>query len=172
MAARRSAITAVMVAAVVRRRIKKGYWVFCGFTLGGKVLGRLKYLCFIPDMSSELFRALTGAATLICSVVAAVCDRQVSLTHICGTVLLYPCWEKTDGVRRMLLQRLWYRRAPLWCEVNSALEGDAGSELAAVRGSACTELWTTRKSSLQSNRKRCWSTALQKLLLQYFTAEA
>ena len=53
-----------MVAAVVRRRIKKGYWVFCGFTLGGKVLGRLKYLCFIPDMSSELFRALTSAATV------------------------------------------------------------------------------------------------------------
>jgi len=64
MAARRNAITAVMVAAVVRRRIKKGYWVFCGFTLGGKVLGRLKYLCFIPDMSSELFRALTSAATV------------------------------------------------------------------------------------------------------------
>jgi len=63
MAARRNAISAVMVAAVVRRRIKKGYWVFCGFTLGGKVLGRLKYLCFIPDMSSELFRALTSAAT-------------------------------------------------------------------------------------------------------------
>ena len=51
------------VAAVVRRRIKKCYWVFCGFTLGGKVLGRLKYLCLIPDMSSELFRALTSAAT-------------------------------------------------------------------------------------------------------------
>jgi len=63
MAARRNAIIAVMVAAVVRRRIKKGYWVFCGFTLGGKVLGTLKYLCFIPDMSSELFRALTSAAT-------------------------------------------------------------------------------------------------------------
>jgi len=30
---------------------------------GGKVLGTLKYLCFIPDMSSELFRALTRAAT-------------------------------------------------------------------------------------------------------------
>ena len=53
-----------MVAAVVRRRIKKCYWVFCGFTLGGKVLGTLKYLCFIPDMSSELFRALMSAATV------------------------------------------------------------------------------------------------------------
>ena len=63
MVARQNAITAVIVAAVVRRRIKKCYWVFCGFTLGGKVLGTLKYLRFIPDMSSELFRALTSAAT-------------------------------------------------------------------------------------------------------------
>jgi len=39
MAARRNAITAVMVAAVVRRRIKKGYWIFCGFTLGWQGAG-------------------------------------------------------------------------------------------------------------------------------------
>jgi len=31
--------------------------------------------------------------------------------------------------------------APLWGAVNSALEGDAGSEPAAMRGSACTRLW-------------------------------
>ena len=45
-------------------------------------------------------RALTGAATLICSAVAAVCDRQVSSSHICGAVLLHACWRKTDSVRR------------------------------------------------------------------------
>ena len=27
-------------------------------------------------------------------------DRQVSLARICRTVLLHPCWEKTDGVRK------------------------------------------------------------------------
>ena len=31
--------------------------------VGSQVLGTLKYLCFIPDMSSELFRALTSAPT-------------------------------------------------------------------------------------------------------------
>ena len=45
-------------------------------------------------------RALTGAATLICSAVAAVCDRPVSSSHICGAVLLHACWRKTDGVCR------------------------------------------------------------------------
>ena len=32
--------------------------------VGSQVLGTLKYLCFIPEMSSELFRALTSAATV------------------------------------------------------------------------------------------------------------
>jgi len=56
--------------------------------------------------------------------------------------------------------------------VNPALEGDASSKPTPPRGPACTKPWPTWKSSLQSNRKRCWSTALQKLLLQSFTAEA
>ena len=54
---------------------------------------------------------------------------------------------------------------------NPALEGDAPSKPTPQHGPACTELWTTRKSSLQPNRKRCWSTALQKFLLQSFTVE-
>ena len=54
---------------------------------------------------------------------------------------------------------------------NPALEGDASSKPTPQRGPACTKLWLTWKSSLQPNRKRCWSTALQKLLLQSFTAE-
>ena len=37
---------------------------------------------------NPVLRALTGAATLTCSAVAAVCDRQVLLAHICGTVFL------------------------------------------------------------------------------------
>ena len=45
------------------------------------------------------------------------------------------------------------------------------SEPATQRGSACTKLGTTWKSSLQPKQKRCWSTALQKLLLQSFTVE-
>ena len=52
------------------------------------------------------------------------------------------------------------------------MEGDASSKPTAQRGPACTKLWPTWKSSLQPNRKRCWSTALQKLLLQSFTVEA
>ena len=55
---------------------------------------------------------------------------------------------------------------------NPALEGDASSKPTAQRGPACTKLWPTWKSSLQPSRKRCWSTALQKLLLQSFTVEA
>ena len=38
-------------------------------------------------------------------------------------------------------------------------------------GSACTKLWPTCKSSLQPNQKRCWSTALQKPLVEFFAAE-
>ena len=58
-----------------------------------------------------VFRTLTGAATLTCSAVAAVCDRQVLLARICRTVLLHPCGGKTAGVHRTPLQKLWYRRA-------------------------------------------------------------
>jgi len=105
--------------------------------------------------------------TDICSAVAAVCDRRVQLPRICRNVLPQRMLGKNRRRSQNAATKAVDWRAPLWCEVNSALEGDAGSELAAVRGSACTELWTTRKSSLQSNRKRCWSTALQNVLYQH-----
>jgi len=99
---------------------------------------------------NPVFCARTGAATPTCNAVAAVCDRQVRLRWICRTVLLHPGLGKTDGVRRTPLQKLW----PGACHSG--------------RG---TKPWPTWKSCLQPNRKRCWSTALQKLLLQSFTVE-
>ena len=62
--------------------------------VGSQVLGTLKYLCFIPDMSSELFRALTSTATPTCSAVAAVCDRPILLSSTCGIVMLLQCSGK------------------------------------------------------------------------------
>jgi len=53
--------------------------------------------------------------TNACSVVAAVYDRTVLSSSISGGRLAVPTyWQKTDGVRRTPLQKLWYRRAPLW----------------------------------------------------------
>ena len=71
------------------------------------MLGTLKYLCFIPDMSSELFRALTSAATLICSAVAAVCDHEVFFVAHLRDCVAAPMLGKTDGVRRTPLQKWW-----------------------------------------------------------------
>ena len=62
---------------------------------------------------NQVFRALTGAATLTRSAVAAVCDRPVLLSSTCGIVMHAPMLRETDGVRRTPLQKLWYRRAPL-----------------------------------------------------------
>jgi len=115
--------------------------------------------CFSAPLRARLRSA--------CSTVAAVCDRRVQLSRSCETFLPHPCRGKDRRRSQNAATKAVDWSAPLWSEVNSALEGDAGSELAAVRGSACTELWTTRKSSLQSNRKRCWSTALQNVLYRH-----
>jgi len=79
---------------------------------------------------------------------------------------------KTDGVHRTPLQKLWYRRAPLKGRSKFGIE-----EQGFVRAGFCAALGlyqTLHDAEIvnQWNRKRCWSTALQKLLLQSFTPEA
>jgi len=83
-------------AETLRYRVKVGRAVHCAPVW--VVQARLSGLNLV-------FRALTGAATLICSAVAVVCDRQLLLARIWRTVLLHPCGGKTDGVRRTPLQK-------------------------------------------------------------------
>ena len=95
----------------------------------------------------------------------------------CGAVLLHPCWGKTDGVHRTPLQK-WIG-APLKGRSKSRVfEGKALSNRLLCALGLYQTLHDTEVVN-QSNRKRCWSTALQNVLyrhlcicgIQFFTAE-
>jgi len=97
---------------------------------------------------NQVFRALTGAATLTCSAVAAVCDRRVRLSCICRTVLLHPCWEKRPAFAERRYKSCGTRAHHLGCSKRGVFEGKALSKPAAVRARAIPNF--ARRRSRQS----------------------
>ena len=82
-------------------------------------------------------------------------ESKVGRAVHCAPVWI-PCKPSfSAGILPSAPLRARLRRATLWGAVNYPLPMRLRSEPGAAHVLTCTKLWTTWKSSLQSNRKRC-----------------